>query len=82
MGVYRQCTSPYLHAIVLELRKIEMEGLLIIHFVWFSGKRMIAQGTDGLSRGDLTSGVMAGQDFLRFIPLNETAFERNTELLD
>ena len=26
-----------------------------------SGKRMIRQGTDGLSRGDFSSGVMAGE---------------------
>ena len=33
--------SPHLHELVLELRKIEMEGLLKIHYVWFSGKIMI-----------------------------------------
>ena len=72
--------SPHLHQVVLELQKLEMGGLLIIRFVWFSGKQMIAQGTDDLSRGDLTSGVMAGENFLKFIPLNETAFEREPNL--
>jgi hypothetical protein len=55
---------------------MEMEGELIIHFVWIAGKRMIAQGTDGLSRGELSSGGMMGEDFLKYLPLNETAFER------
>ena len=41
---------------------------------------MIAQGTDGLSRGELSSGVMAGERFLKFLPLNESAFDRQTNL--
>jgi hypothetical protein len=65
-----------LHQLILELQKMKMEGELIIHFVWTAGKRMIAQGTDGLSRGELSSGVMAGEDFLKYLPLNETTFER------
>jgi hypothetical protein len=43
---------------ILELRKMEMEGQFIIHLIWIAGKRMIAQGSDGLSRGDFSSGVM------------------------
>ena len=73
-------SSPHLHELVLEVRKIEMKGLLKIHCVWFSGKRMIWQGTNGLSRGDLTSGVMAGEAFLKFIPLNETVFQRDKSM--
>jgi hypothetical protein len=69
-----------LHQLILGLRKMEMEGELIIHFVWIAGKRMIAQGTDGLSRGEPSSGVMAGEDFLKFLPLNETAFEQAPKL--
>jgi hypothetical protein len=45
-----------LHQLILGLQKMEMEGELIIHFVWIAGKRMIAQGTDGLSRGELWQG--------------------------
>ena len=40
-----------------------MNSDLIIHFIWISGKRMIAQGTDVLSREDLSSGMMSGQKF-------------------
>ena len=33
---------------------------LILHVVHVSGRRMIQQGTDGLSRADHSSGVMKG----------------------
>ena len=56
--------SPLLHQLVLDLRKMEMVGDSIVHFVWILGKRMIWQGTDGLSRGDISSGIMAGEKFL------------------
>jgi len=47
-----------LHQMVLDLRKMEMVGDIIVHFVWISGKRMIRQGTDGLLRGNFSSGVL------------------------
>jgi hypothetical protein len=65
---------------VLELRKMKMSGQFIIHFIWISGKRMISQGSDGLSRGDFSSGVMSGQHFLKHLPLDESAFDRQKEL--
>jgi len=37
---------------------------------------MIYQGTDGLSRGDLTEGVMKGETMLSHIPIALSAFER------
>ena len=63
---------------IVGLRKLEMNGDLIIHFISISisGKRTIAQGTDGLSRADLSSGVMSGQKFLIYLPTNKIAFER------
>ena len=57
---------------ILDLRKMELDGELIIHLIWISGKRMIAQGTDGVSHDDLSSGVMGGQDFLKYLQLNKT----------
>ena len=53
--------SSLLHQIVLALRKMEMVGDIIVHFVWISGNRMIWNGVDGLSRGGLSSGVMTGR---------------------
>jgi hypothetical protein len=55
-----------------------MFGALFLHVVWVAGTRMINQGSDRLSRGDLTSGVMrGGEDFLDHTPLNESAWERS-----
>ena len=39
---------------------------------------MILQGTNSLSRGDFSSGVMAGEKFLKFLPIYQLAFERQT----
>jgi hypothetical protein len=68
--------SKQLHALVMRLRKLEMEGKIVIHVIWFAGTRMKDQGTDGLSRGDLTGGVMVGDRFLKYIPLNKSVLDR------
>jgi hypothetical protein len=44
--------------------------------------RMIAEGGDGVSRGLLNEGVMAGYDILSFIPLHLSAIDRFPDLLD
>ena len=41
---------------------------------------MIAQGSDGLSRGHISEGVMKGTLMDDFIPLNESALERRVGL--
>jgi hypothetical protein len=43
---------------------------------------MIAQGTDGCSRGLMMEGVMAGMDMLSFIDLGRTAVKHHPPLLD
>ena len=73
-------SSRALFELVLRLRQLEMEGRLFLRVIWVAGTRMIAQGTDGFSRGDLENGVAAGLDMLSFVPLNETAFERQPNL--
>jgi hypothetical protein len=40
-------SSPKLFDLVLRLRKLEMTHGIILHVIHVSGKRMIAQGTDG-----------------------------------
>jgi hypothetical protein len=59
--------SVHLHALVLDLRTLEMTYGMTIHVIHISGHRMIAQGTDGCSRGSLMEGVMSGQDLLTFV---------------
>lgn len=46
-----------------------------------AGTRMIAEGGDGVSRGLLNKGAMAGKDILLFIPLHLTALEHSPDLL-
>ena len=72
--------SKLLHELCARVRKAEMAYSLQVQVVWIAGTRMISQGTDGLSRGDLTSGVMAGDAFLSHIPFNKGAFERSSAL--
>ena len=59
-----------------------MDGNLILHVIHVAGTRMIDQGTDALSRGDLCEGVMVGQEMITFVPLHLSALERSPDLLD
>jgi hypothetical protein len=68
--------------LVIRFRKLEMKYSLKIHVVHVSGKRMIAQGTDGISRGVLNEGVMAGESMASFIPLHQSALDRHPSLKD
>ena len=72
--------SKILHQLVLRLRILEMKSKVKIHFVHVSGTRMQKQGSDALSRGNLTEGVMRGEEMTAFIPLHLTAFDRSKEL--
>jgi len=72
--------SRLLYELVLRLRKLRMEGQLFVHLIWVAGTRMIAQGTDGVSRGDLHNGVVGGTSMLSFVPLNRSAGERSPKL--
>jgi hypothetical protein len=58
-----------------------MRGVLTLNMVHVPGTRMIAQGTDSLSCGDLTKGVMQGQSILDFILLNHSALDCQPGLL-
>jgi hypothetical protein len=73
-------SSRKLFDLMLRLRKLEMDASLILHVVHVSGTRMIDEGGDGGSRGDLTQGVMAGRPILDYIPLHLSALEREPAL--
>jgi hypothetical protein len=66
----------------LRLRKLDLHDGWKIHVIKFSLTQMICQGTDGLSRGDMITGVMGGADMLTFIPLVITAVELQPELME
>ncbi|EJK52624.1 hypothetical protein THAOC_28082 [Thalassiosira oceanica] len=62
-------TSPELSDVILRLYKAAREGGLTIHVavVWIAGTRMKEIGVDGLSRGDMLDGIMAGMDPLNLV---------------
>ena len=70
-------TSSKLSGIILRLRKAERDGGLVLHVIHVAGTRMKDWGVDGLSRGDLLEGMLAGKDPLSFIPLSKGANERS-----
>ena len=43
---------------------------------------MIDSGVDGILRGDITKGVMRGDDILSFVPLNLGADERSPAVIE
>ena len=53
-----------------------------LHVVHIVGTRMIAKGTDGLTRGIMLEGVVKGEDMLSFIDLSKTALEKHPALLE
>jgi hypothetical protein len=62
--------SEPLFELVLRLKELELEHDLQLHVVHVSGRCMIAEGSDGLSRADHGEGVMLGKDIRFFIPLH------------
>ena len=68
--------SPEVLRLMLRLHAIVMKGTAFIEIIWVAGKRMICQGADGLSRSDLTTGVMRGQPMLSYVPLHLSVMER------
>ena len=74
--------SKALYELVVRVYKLEMTCRCNISFIHVAGTRMIAQGTDGLSRGEMYEGVMNGQPMLSFVPLHLSAVERSPALLD
>jgi hypothetical protein len=74
--------SPKLLKLVIRVKLLEtLRGIRIL-VSHVSGKRMIAEGGDGVSRGSLNEGVMAGVNMLTFIPIYLSAVERSPTLLD
>jgi hypothetical protein len=69
-GAFYKGHSPSreLSDIVFWVHKAQHDGGFVLHVIHISGKRMKASGVDGLLRGNLTEGMMAGKDPLSFIP--------------
>ena len=70
-------SSRKLFELVLRVRLLQMKYKCSIIVTHVAGKRMVAQGTDGVSRGHLKEGVSTGEDMLSFIPLHLSALQRS-----
>jgi hypothetical protein len=75
-------SAELLFELVLRLHNLEMKFMCKINIIHVAGTRMIEQGTDGLSRGDMLEGVCRGDEMINHIPLARTALERSTPLLE
>jgi hypothetical protein len=73
-------SSSKLFELMVRMRKLEMTHNARIIVSHVSGKRMIKEGTDGVSRGQLREGVTAGESMLSFIPSNEDPLDRAPKL--
>ena len=73
-------TSPLLYDLVTRLYKLTSMFLCSLNIVHVAGTRMISQGTDGLSRGDMLEGVLKGRDMLSFVPLHLSPIQRDESL--
>jgi hypothetical protein len=73
-------SSVKLFRLMVQMRKLEMTHNAKIVVSQVSGKRMIKEGTDGVSRGQLRKGVTMGESMLSFIPLNEDPLDQTPKL--
>ena len=70
-------SSPKLLELVIRLRSLSTRYGIRIHIFHVAGTRMIAQGTDGVSRGFLGEGIMSGSPMETFIPIHLSAIDRS-----
>ncbi len=71
-------SSKKLLRLIVRLQALATRLGIKIHIFHVAGTRMIAQGTDGVSRGYLAQGVMAGEPMRVHIPIYLSAVERST----
>jgi hypothetical protein len=80
-ALYKGNTSNRkLFELIVRIRKVQMECNATILVSHVSRKRMVAQGTDWISRGELKEGIAQGESKLSFIPLHLSALERTPDL--
>ena len=74
-------SSEKLLGLIIRLHGLMTRSGVKIHLFHVAGTRMIAQGTDGVSRGYLGQGVMAGESMVAHIPVHVPANERSPNLV-
>jgi hypothetical protein len=70
-------SSPKLLGLVVRLQTLSMQVGIKINVFHVAGTRMIAQGTDGVSRGFMGQGVMDGMAMSMFVPIHLSSVERS-----
>ena len=73
-------SNKNLFELIVRLRILEMKSESKFWIIHVAGTRMMEQGTDGLSRGDLREGLMQGKQMISFVPLHMSALERSLKL--
>ena len=73
-------SSNFLFELILRLSVLEVNCKMKLHIVHVSGTRMMQQGSDGLSRGNMMEGVMRGDGMLSFIQLHKSALDEQKNL--
>jgi hypothetical protein len=74
-------SSPKLLGLIIRLNALMTTQDVKIHIFHVAGTRMIAQGTDGVSRGYLGQGVMAGETMVAHVPIHLSAVDRSPNLV-
>ena len=73
-------SSQKLYDLVIRFRALELKSGSKFMVTHVSGKRMMAQGTDGLSRDQMREGVSLGRAMNDFCPWGKSALERSLSL--
>ena len=68
--------SRKLFELVKRLKTLQMKYGFEIHVIHVAGTRMIMQGTDGLSRGDVTKTLLNTKPLRFYAPIHLNALER------
>ena len=75
-------SSKTLFDLILRVRLVQLNHSTRIHFIHIAGTRMIKQGTDGLSRGNMSEGVLVDHNMLSYVPIHMPANLRSPQLIN
>ena len=70
-------SSKLLFGLALRLRKLQIQGDLILYLVHISGERMREYSIDALLKSFPTEGFIEGEKMLLFLPLHKSAVKRS-----
>ena len=74
--------SQRTYELVIDLNSCQMQYEFKAYIIHVSGTRMIKQGIDGVSRGDVKQALLINRPLRDLIPIDESALERWSGLKD